>query len=110
MSMQNSNGYVIDSDVDDESGEHDDEFYRGIMHFNIVIQANNYDATGIHWAESQARIHACMYVTCLKCAQATQIRDVFIDAGDAAAGIFGENGSGGFIGDLVVTGGRIGIR
>ena len=84
---------MIDSDVDDESGGHTDEFYRGIQHMNLVLGSTNPQATGIHWAESQA----------------THIRDVYIDATGAAAGIFGENGSGGFIGDLVVVGGRIGI-
>lgn len=62
-------GYVVDSDIDD-NGEHDDEFYRGLMHVRIQNQGNNSKATMLHWAQSQA----------------TTIRDVVIEAGDAKEG------------------------
>ncbi len=44
--MAVAGGFVIDSDIGDESSEHTDEFYRGIMHMNIVIAPNNAQATG----------------------------------------------------------------
>lgn len=37
-------------------GDHDDEFYRGIMHVNIQMGAGNTAAAGIHWAMSQVGI------------------------------------------------------
>jgi glucan 1,3-beta-glucosidase len=85
--------YVLNADLSD-AGDHDDEFYRAVMNIKIVIQPNNPGAAGIHWAVSQA----------------TQLRQVSIEMGpDAAMGIFGENGSGGYISDLFVSGGIIGI-
>lgn len=48
----------------------------------------------MHWAQSQA----------------TYIRNVTIDVGDGDTGIFGENGSGGFIGDITVIGGNTGLE
>ena len=72
------------------AGEHTDEFYRGIQHINIVIGSNNGGAVGIHWAQSQA----------------THIRNVSISVGSGKSGMFMENGSGGFIGDLSVDGGE----
>lgn len=71
-------GYVIDSDVDNEGGDHDDEFYRGLMNLRIVNAGGNLGTSLVHWAESQA----------------TTVRNVVIEAGDAKYGIFMENGSG----------------
>jgi glucan 1,3-beta-glucosidase len=85
--------YLFDSDPGDPNSEHTDEFYRGISHINIVIGSGNNGAIGIHWAQSQA----------------THIRNVSMNLGDAHAGIFMENGSGGFIGDLNITGGDTGM-
>jgi len=80
-------------------GEHDDEFYRGIAHIDIVFGANNGGAGGIHWAVSQA----------------TFLRDMVLDgsAGGAAPakfGIFDENGSGGFASDLTIIGFQSGLN
>lgn len=84
--------YVLSADLSD-SGDHDDEFYRAVRHVDIEISPGNAGAGGIHWSVSQA----------------THIRDVNIAVGDGHTGIFGENGSGGFISDLTVTGGDIGL-
>jgi glucan 1,3-beta-glucosidase len=85
--------YVIAGDTS-FSGDHDDEFYRGIAHIDIIIGANNGGAGGIHWAVSQA----------------TFLRDMVIDlSASGTYGIFDENGSGGFAADLTVIGGQIGL-
>ena len=47
-------GCSADADVNDEGGDHDNEFYREISHIDLTIGTNNADATGIHWAVSQA--------------------------------------------------------
>jgi glucan 1,3-beta-glucosidase len=79
-------------------GEHDDEFYRGIMHIDIVFGANNGGGGGIHWAVSQA----------------TFLRDMVIDGSAGSAlpfcGVFDENGSGGFGSDLTIIGFRSGLN
>jgi len=77
-----------------QNSEHTDEFYRGIASVNIVVGAGNPSTTAIHWAQSQA----------------TYIRNVSISVGDGTAGIFGENGSGGWISDVTVTGGSYGLQ
>ena len=75
-------------------GDHDDEFYRAVMHINIKILGNNAGACGIHWAVSQA----------------TWLRDMTIDMGPTGKyGIFDENGSGGFASDLTIIGGQTGL-
>lgn len=85
--------YVLSGDTSYD-GEHDDEFYRGIAHIDIVIGANNGGAGGIHWAVSQA----------------TFLRDMVIDLGPSGTyGIFDENGSGGFASDLTIIGGQMGL-
>jgi hypothetical protein len=85
--------YVLAGDTS-YSGDHDDEFYRGIAHIDVVIGENNGGAGGIHWAVSQA----------------TFLRDMVIDLGSSGTyGIFDENGSGGFASDLTIIGGHIGL-
>lgn len=92
----NFNGYVLSADTSD-SGDHDDEFYRAVMNLNIVFKGGNPNAGGMHWSVSQA----------------THIRNVTIDmtaTKDAGkTGIFGENGSGGFMSDLTILGGQVGL-
>ena len=70
------------------------QFYRELSHIDIVVGSGNSGVTGVHWAVSQA----------------TAIRDVRIHTGDGKQGVFCENGSGGWISDLVITGGDIGIN
>ena len=86
--------FVLSADTSYD-GDHDDEFYRGISHIDIVIGAGNTGGCGIHWAVSQA----------------TFLRDIYIDLGaDGNFGIFGENGSGGFMSDMTIVGGKIGLN
>lgn len=89
------NGYVFDSDAgDDPNSEHTDDFLKGFSNMNVVIGAGNLKATGIHWAQSQG----------------THVRNVTFDltaAGQTA--MFMENGSGGWISDVVVKGGQTGL-
>ena len=86
-------GYVFDGDSGQgEWSEDDDQFYRGISHLSIVVGAGNAGATGIHWAQSQA----------------AHLRNVTIDmSAGGKAGLFGENGSGGFIDGLTIIGGAV---
>lgn len=86
--------FVLSGDTSYD-GEHDDEFYRGVRHIDIVFGAGNVGGCGVHWAESQA----------------TFLRDMVIDLGaDGQYGIFDENGSGGFGSDLTILGGKIGLN
>jgi glucan 1,3-beta-glucosidase len=67
-------------------------FYKGLSHLTISSGSGNPSATGIHWAQSQA----------------CQLRNVTIDmSGGGKAGLFGENGSGGFIDGLTIIGGTV---
>ena len=89
--------FILSADTSYD-GDHDDEFYRGIAHLDVVFGANNGGAGGIHWAVSQA----------------TFLRDMVLDgsAGGAAPakfGIFDENGSGGFGSDLTIIGFQNGL-
>jgi len=89
----NLNGYVLSADLSD-SGDHDNEFYRAVHHVNIVVGPGNPNAGGIHWSVSQA----------------THLRNVTIDlTASGHFGVFMENGSGGFVGDLTVLGGEVGL-
>ena len=77
------------------AGDHDDEFYRGVRHIDIVFGAGNTGGCGVHWAVSQA----------------TFLRDMVIDLGsDGQYGVFQENGSGGFGSDLTILGGQTGLN
>jgi glucan 1,3-beta-glucosidase len=89
----NFQGYMIDADFGQgEWGDDDDQFYRGISHLTITMGAGNPSATGIHWAQSQA----------------AHLRSVVIDMSlSGKAGLFGENGSGGFMDGVTVIGGTI---
>ena len=113
-------GYIFDGDSGQgEWGDDDDQFYRSrvashpralhaqvaplslvsqtpfprsISHLTIVNGAGNAQATGIHWAQSQA----------------AHLRNVTIDmSAGGKSGFFGENGSGGFIDGLTIIGGTI---
>ncbi|EIM83048.1 exo-beta-1-3-glucanase [Stereum hirsutum FP-91666 SS1] len=74
-------------------------FYRSVRNIRIDLTAMpaSASATGLHWQVSQA----------------TSLYNVVVDMSTAAGnnhqGIFMENGSGGFMGDLVFNGGKYGI-
>jgi len=92
--MKASMTFVLSGDLS-FSGDHDDEFYRGVRSLDIVVGPGNTGACGIHWAVSQA----------------TFLRDMVIDLGpDGQYGIFDENGSGGFASDLTIIGGQTGLQ
>ncbi|THG98774.1 hypothetical protein EW026_g3453 [Hermanssonia centrifuga] len=71
-------------------------FFRSVRNFVIDLRQVSGSATGIHWQVSQA----------------TSLMNIVFQmstaAGNQHQGIFMENGSGGFLGDLVINGGNIG--
>ncbi|KAJ3543670.1 hypothetical protein NM688_g5834 [Phlebia brevispora] len=73
-----------------------DNFFRSVRNFVIDLRQVSGSATGIHWQVSQA----------------TSLMNIVFQmstaAGNQHQGIFMENGSGGFLGDLVFNGGNIG--
>ncbi|EMD38344.1 glycoside hydrolase family 55 protein [Gelatoporia subvermispora B] len=74
-------------------------FFRSVRNFVIDLTAMpaSASATGIHW----------------QVAQATSLMNIVVEmstaAGNAHQGIWMENGSGGFMGDLVFNGGKYGM-
>jgi len=74
--------------------EHTSNFYHQIHNFEIEISSGNSAAVVIHWAV----------------AQATSLRNLKIDVGSGDMAVFAENGSGGFMSDLDITGGNIGLQ
>ncbi|KAF7362795.1 Exo-beta-1,3-glucanase [Mycena venus] len=94
---------VIDADPYIATGQFYDNtnnFFRSVRNFVIdltQIPATSSDGTGIHW----------------QVAQATSLMNIVINmstAPDTAhTGLVMENGSGGFMGDLVFNGGKIGM-
>ncbi|KAJ7818674.1 exo-beta-1,3-glucanase [Mycena olivaceomarginata] len=94
---------VIDADPYIATGQFYDNtnnFFRSVRNFVIdltQIPATSSDGTGIHWQVSQA----------------TSLMNIVINmstAPDTAhQGLVMENGSGGFMGDLVFNGGKIGM-
>jgi glucan 1,3-beta-glucosidase len=86
-------GYLFDADAGQgEWGDDDDSFYRGISHLTILAGTGNPGATGLHWAQSQGGY----------------LRDVTIDmSAGGKAGIFGENGSGGFMDGVTIIGSTV---
>eukprot|EP01127_Copromyxa_protea_P020738 TRINITY_DN6962_c0_g1_i2.p1 TRINITY_DN6962_c0_g1~~TRINITY_DN6962_c0_g1_i2.p1 ORF type:complete len:638 (-),score=117.86 TRINITY_DN6962_c0_g1_i2:26-1939(-) len=67
-------------------------FYRSIRHFVIdMLDCNK--CTGIHWQVSQS----------------TSLSDIVFKMGPKSQGLWMENGSGGFIADLVFEGGMYGM-
>ncbi|KAI0082779.1 exo-beta-1,3-glucanase [Panus rudis PR-1116 ss-1] len=74
-------------------------FFRSVRNFVIDLRQMpaSASATGLHWQVSQAT-------------SLTNIRvEMSTAAGNAHQGIFMENGSGGYMGDLVFNGGKFGI-
>ncbi|KAI0790705.1 glucan 1,3-beta-glucosidase [Abortiporus biennis] len=72
-------------------------FFRAVRNFVIDLrQVTSAGATGIHWQVSQA---TSLYNIVFQMSTA---------AGNQHQGIFMENGSGGFMGDLIFNGGNIG--
>lgn len=73
-------------------------FFKSIRHFKIDLTAAGSGATGIHW----------------QVAQATTLVDVVVNmstaSGTGQTGMFMENGSGGFMSDLIFNGGKTGIN
>ncbi|KAH9945948.1 exo-beta-1,3-glucanase [Epithele typhae] len=93
---------VIDADPSNKNGNwyiNQDNFFRSVR--NLVIdttqQPANATARGIHWQVSQA----------------TSLMNVVVnmnsDNGTKHQGLFMENGSGGFMGDIVFNGGDMGM-
>ncbi|KZP32536.1 glycoside hydrolase family 55 protein [Athelia psychrophila] len=96
---------VIDADVYIPGGSgaewytNQNNFYRSIRNFVIDLTKTPATAssTGIHWQVSQATSLINIVV------------NMSTDPTTAHQGIFMENGSGGFMGDLVFNGGKFGI-
>ncbi|KAJ3554045.1 hypothetical protein NM688_g3306 [Phlebia brevispora] len=90
---------VIDADPYIANGQYydnTDNFFRSVRNFIIDLRQVPGSATGIHWQVSQGT---------------SLINIVFqmsTAGGTQHVGIFMENGSGGFLGDLVFNGGNIG--
>ncbi|KAI0029202.1 exo-beta-1-3-glucanase [Vararia minispora EC-137] len=94
---------VIDADPYAASGANwyinQNNFYRSVRNFHIDLTAMpaTTSATGLHWQVSQA----------------TSLYNIVVDMSTASntahQGIFMENGSGGFMGDLVFNGGKFGV-
>eukprot|EP01052_Picozoa_sp_SAG31_P000369 SAG31_NODE_11_length_38734_cov_21.263854_19_plen_79_part_00 len=59
-----------------------------------TTKSGNTGAVAVHWAVSQG----------------TYLRNMQLDVGDGRSGIFGENGSGGLITDVVISGGDYGLQ
>ncbi|KAJ9467299.1 Glucan 1 [Diplonema papillatum] len=86
--------FIVAGPVSCNGCQHTDDFYYQVN--NLVLDYTNPGNGGgcaMHWAVSQG----------------TSLRNIVFNLGDAAVGLFGENGSGGFMGDLVFNGGNIGI-
>ena len=96
---------VIDADVYIPGGygaewyTNQNNFYRSIRNFVIDLTKTPATAssTGIHWQVSQATSLVNVVV------------NMSTDPATAHQGIFMENGSGGFMGDIVFNGGKFGI-
>ncbi|KAF7984997.1 hypothetical protein HWV62_9976 [Athelia sp. TMB] len=96
---------VIDADVYIPGGSgaewytNQNNFYRSIRNFVIDLTKTPATAssTGIHWQVSQATSLVNVVV------------NMSTDPATAHQGIFMENGSGGFMGDIVFNGGKFGI-
>lgn len=94
---------VIDADVYGAGGVNwyinQDNFYREVRNFVIDLtrMPATSSATGLHWQVSQA----------------TSLYNIRVEMSTASntahQGIFMENGSGGFFGDLIFNGGKYGI-
>ncbi|KAI0780740.1 exo-beta-1,3-glucanase [Trametes elegans] len=74
-------------------------FFRSVRNFVIDTRQvpASASATGIHWQVSQST------------SLANIVFELSTEAGNAHQGIWMENGSGGFMGDLVVNGGKFGL-
>lgn len=95
---------VFDSDIYIPAGSgaewyaNQNNFFRQVRNFVIDMTGAPLFATGIHW----------------QVAQATHLNNIVIrmrpktDTNNAQQGIFAENGSGGFMSDITIDGGKIG--
>ncbi|KJZ80028.1 hypothetical protein HIM_00742 [Hirsutella minnesotensis 3608] len=77
-----------------------DNFFRQIRNFRIDMTEAKEDITGIHWPVAQA--------TSLQ--NIEFVMNKHVEGGPAQQGIFIEEGSGGFMTDLVFTGGKYGMN
>ena len=88
-------GEVIEGPPSCDRCDHDGDFFYGVTHVNVdTTKAGATGAVGVHWALSQG----------------TYLRNLLLSIGDGRAGIFGENGSGGLITDVAITGGDHGME
>lgn len=95
---------VLDADIYIPAGSgaewyaNQNNFYRQVRNIVIDMTGAPLFATGIHW----------------QVAQATSLQNIVIrmrpktDTNNAQQGIFAENGSGGFMSDITIEGGKIG--
>ena len=92
---------VIDSNPYDNTGNNwwtnQNNFYRQVRNFKIDISNVQGSATGVHWQVAQATSLTNLVFE-MSTAQGTQHQ-----------GMFMENGSGGFMSDLVFNGGKLGM-
>ncbi|EIW85435.1 glycoside hydrolase family 55 protein [Coniophora puteana RWD-64-598 SS2] len=94
---------VIDADPYDASGANwyvnQDNFYRSVRNVVIDLTQTPYNATstGIHWQVSQSTSLVNVVV------------NMSTENGTAHRGLFMEDGSGGFMGDLIFNGGQYGM-
>lgn len=100
LAAPNFNGIaVIDADPYIANGQYydnTDNFFRSVRNFVIDLRGVPGSATGIHWQVSQGT------------SLINIVFEMSTTEGNQNAGIFMENGSGGFLGDLVFNGGNIG--
>ena len=102
LASQNFAGIaVVDSNPYDNTGNNwwtnQNNFYRQVRNFKIDISNVQGSATGIHWQVAQATSLTNLVFE-MSSAQGTQHQ-----------GMFMENGSGGFMSDLVFNGGKLGM-
>ncbi|KAG9032270.1 hypothetical protein FRB95_001666 [Tulasnella sp. JGI-2019a] len=99
-------GYLIDADPYIPGGNgaqywvNQNNFFKSIRHFKLDISKTGVTsgATGLHWQVAQATTLVDIVVTMSTDPTTTQV------------GMFMENGSGGFMSDLIFNGGKYGIN
>ena len=110
---------VIDSDPYESNGANwytnQNNFYRQIRNFVIDLTEMPASAgSGIHWQVAQVRqLRKFIHTSTLMLRQATSLQNIRFEmvqggSGNQQSGIFMDNGSGGFMADLVFNGGKYG--
>lgn len=94
IKFQGSNVRVLEVAGGWYTGVNQDNFYRQIRNF-VIDMTDCHGCTGVHW----------------QVAQATSITNVYFKAGigSSSQGMWMENGSGGFISDIIFEGGTYGM-